>query len=98
MYTLVGESFTLRSMKNVALLQAFQAKTASLEELLIHLCKWGKPRLARMSKGWYCVLEVFVTPAGVSFDVKTEFDHKTPHDAACQCYDRLLKAIEEFTA
>ena len=84
-------------MQNVALLQAFQTKTASLDELLTHMCKWGRPRLSKMSDGWYCVIEVFVTPIGVKFDVKTDFDHKTPHGAACQCYDRLIKAIEELT-
>ena len=96
-YTLVRESFTLSPMQDVTLLKVFQAKAVSLEQLLTHMSKWGKPRLSKQDSGWYCAIEVFVTPTGVQFKVDSEFDNKTPHDASCQCYDRLIKAIVELT-
>lgn len=38
-----------------------------LEEMLLALAKYGKPRLAHDGSGWYCVVEMYVTASGVNF-------------------------------
>ena len=79
----------LPSIKN----SAFAPSNNSLEDVLIELERYGEPMLLKMKKGWLSKVEVFVTGKGTSFDVRSDY-RRTPHDAASECYDRLMLAIK----
>lgn len=67
----------------------------SLEDVLLELAKWGKPRVTMPSdKGWYSTVEVNITPIGAKFDVSSEFGMATPLAAALQCRERLLASVK----
>lgn len=69
----------------------------SLEDVLLQLAKWGKPRVTMPSdKGWYSTVEVNITPIGAKFDVASEFGMATPLAAALQCRERLLAAVKSI--
>ncbi len=65
----------------------------SLEDLLAALATFGKPRVSLQTRGWHACVEMHVSAAGVSFEVKSDFDHKTPSAAARQCAERVLAAL-----
>ena len=63
----------------------------NLEEILIYLSQFGKPRIGIYStQGWHCNVEMFVTGKGISFEIKSDFGHETPL-AAAQCCKRRLE-------
>jgi hypothetical protein len=64
-----------------------------LEAVLTGLARCGKPRLFRMSDGWYCGVEMNTTALGASFEVKSEFNHGTPLEAAAECRRRVDAAL-----
>jgi hypothetical protein len=74
----------------------FIPSKSSLEEVLLELERYGEPRVSKFKKGWYSCVEVFVTGEGISFDVKSAHTCATPHDAASECYDRLMTAIKSI--
>lgn len=74
---------------------AVAQETETLEDVLLELAKWGKPRVTMPSdKGWYSTVEVNITPIGAKFDVASEFGMATPLAAALQCRERLLAAVK----
>ena len=81
---------------NIANIEAWRIEGKTLEELLDHLCNWGHPVLHNMKGGWTCKIDVFVTPTGTEFTVRSDFNMPTSNDAAAQCYHRLIKAIREL--
>jgi len=71
------------------------ALEATLEECLIALCKYGRPRLSRHKDGWYAEIEMHVPSEGVSFSIKTSFDEKTPSSAVSLLLSRVHETIKE---
>ena len=72
--------------------------SASLEEILLSLCGVGKPRLTRLSDGWYCVVEMHVSAAGAEFKVGSDFTCPTPIAAARQCGERVSATLKQYLA
>jgi hypothetical protein len=69
----------------------------SIEDGLLNLAKYGRPRLSMLSGGcWYCVVEVFVTGDGVQFEVKSSMDDKSPIEAVVACVERLDNALRQI--
>ena len=68
----------------------------TIEVLLEYLCKFGLPRLGRHDGGWYAHVDMFVTGAGVSFEIKSGFKHKTPQIALVICAERLDNALKKL--
>lgn len=66
-----------------------------LESTMIELCSYGKPKLFKCTNGWHCWVEMNVATAGAEYSVKSEFDCATPMEAARQCRDRILMAINQ---
>jgi hypothetical protein len=66
-----------------------------LEDVLLELSKRGRPTLTITPRraGWWCYMDVTVTPIGAAFEIKSESDCKTPLEAALQCRERLMLAI-----
>lgn len=70
----------------------------SLEDVLIDLAKWGKPRVGQYGSDgtWHCSVEVSITPIGAKFEVRSDFERKSPLDAAKQCRKNLLVAVNSI--
>lgn len=69
----------------------------SLEEMLLIMVKHGKPRISQMSNGgWFSVVEMRVSSEGVNFDVQSDFNHKTPTEAAKKCLLRILETLNKY--
>ena len=68
----------------------------ALEDVLLDLSKWGNPRVGQYGTDgkWHCCVEVNVTPVGVKFEAKSDFNQKTPTDAAIQCRENLRAAVK----
>lgn len=67
----------------------------TLEDVLLELAKWGCPRLHCHRDGeWSAMVDANITPQGAKFEVRSEFNHKTPMTAALQCRERLLAAVK----
>lgn len=68
----------------------------SLEDVLVDLAKWGRPRLGQYGDdgAWHCSVDVNVAPTGVKFEAKSDFKRKTPLEAALQCRDNLRGAVK----
>lgn len=68
----------------------------TIEELLDYLCKFGLPRLGKTDKGWYAVVDMFVTGVGVSFEIKSGFGNRTPKAALIVCAERLDNTFKKL--
>lgn len=70
-----------------------------LEDVILDLARFGTPRLSMPNKkGWYCTVDVNVTPTGAKFEVRSEFDKETPIAAALECQQRLSAALAAIGA
>ncbi len=76
------------------------AQQESLEDVLLDLARWGQPRVGQYSRDgtWHCHIEVNVSPVGVKFEAKSDFQQKTPLAAALMCRKHLLDAIKTIGA
>jgi hypothetical protein len=77
--------------------QAGRPTVETLEDVLLELAKWGQPRVGQYGSnhnGWHCCVEVNVTPVGVKFEAKSDFNVPTPLAAALQCRANLLAAVK----
>lgn len=70
---------------------------ADLEQTLLRLNHYGKPRVSRMDRGWYCVVEMFVQAEGASVDIKSESNHPSPSTAAQECLDRVSAVVRDIS-
>ena len=68
-----------------------------LQDLIVYLVRYGKPRVSYISNGWVCSVEMNTNTIGTQFDVKSEFGHRTPIEAAKQCHERIQNAIKAIT-
>jgi hypothetical protein len=73
-----------------------QLNQPTLEELLMELVKYGKPRVSMLGGGWHCNVEMNTNTVGADFKCASEFDISTPTEAAKQCLERVLKAVEQY--
>lgn len=75
---------------------AIPSPGASLEDQLIALSAYGKPRISHDGGGWYCAIDMYVSAAGVDFKVASDFSRPSPRSAAEQCAERLRKTLAEL--
>ncbi len=71
------------------------ATAVTLEQLLAKMQEHGRPSLGIYGSagGWHCSVNMHVPSAGVSFEVKSSFDHSTPLSAARECVERMAIAL-----
>jgi len=68
-----------------------------LEGLLLTIAKHGKVRLNQFADGtWVCTCEMRVNSAGVTFEIKSDFNHKTPTEAAMLCLFRITETLAKY--
>lgn len=68
----------------------------TLEKTLIDLSRYGNPRVSRLDSGWHASIDMHVNATGAKFEVRSEFGHKTPIDAANECADRVKAIMSGF--
>lgn len=75
---------------------AAAAPQESLEDVLLDLAKWGKPKVGQYGTDgtWQCSIDVNVTPTGVRFEARSDFKQVTPLAAALMCRKNLLDAVK----
>lgn len=72
-------------------------KDKGLEGLLIMIAKHGKASLWQLPNGsWSCRSEMRVNCVGVTFEIKSDFDHKTPTEAARLCLFRITETLAKY--
>jgi hypothetical protein len=69
---------------------------ASLEDILMRLAQFGKPRVSRFNSGWYCAVDMHVATLGTSIEIKSDFSLKTPGEAVRQCEERLKEMLAKL--
>lgn len=69
-----------------------------LEPALEELRKYGKPRLSFIGENWLCSVDMHVSGAGSSFEVKSDFKQLTPMDAVRQCRSRIIETLRLYKA
>ena len=76
----------------------YQADQPTLEELLMELKHYGKPRVGMYGDDgcWHCNIEMNTNTVGADFKCSSDFKMPTPTDAAKQCLERVLKAVEQY--
>jgi hypothetical protein len=73
-----------------------QLNQPTLEELLMELVKYGKPRVSMIGDGWHSNVEMNTNTVGADFKCASDFNMSTPTAAAKQCLERVLKAVEQY--
>ena len=77
---------------------AFRLNDATLEELLQELFRYGKPRVGVYGSDglWHCTVEMNTNTVGADFKCSSNFDLPNPTEAAKQCLERVIKAVEQY--
>jgi hypothetical protein len=79
---------------------AFKVADADLEQLLLELKKYGKPKVGMYGSGnddtWNCSVDMNTETVGADFKCRSDFSMPTPTLAAKQCLERVLKAVEQY--
>ena len=85
-------------MNNVVSYSSFKKSSEyGIEEGLMKLCEYGKPRLASQGNGeWYCAIEMYVQGKGVDFKIASDFGCKSPQASISECIERLQKALKDL--
>lgn len=76
--------------------EATRVHDMPLEELMVYMIRYGKPRISYLDGGWYCKVEMNTNTSGTQFDVASEFSHKDPSTAARQCHERIIAALKQL--
>lgn len=74
--------------------EAQRVAQMELEEFMVYLIRYGKPRLSYLDGGWYCKVEMNTNTKGTQFDVASEFNQPTPLHAVRMCNERIEGAMK----
>lgn len=69
-----------------------------IASVLERLSKYGDPTLTKISRGWWCYIDIHVTAVGAKFEIKSESDHKSPAHAALECESRMMTSLRSIGA
>lgn len=86
--------FNLAKKPDVIQERARLLEQMDLEELMVYMIRYGKPRLSLHDGGWYCKVEMNTNTKGTQFDVASEFNQPTPLHAARMCNERIENAMK----
>lgn len=74
------------------------AEREDLNDLLLEMCRYGKPSVGMLNLGWACSVDMHVAAVGTNFRVESDFGHQTPIAAAKQCHARILATVKQLEA
>ena len=81
-------------VKSPEVSEATRLEQMTLEELMMYMVRYGRPRLSLHDGGWYCKVEMNTNAKGTQFDVASEFNQPTPLHAARMCHERIITALK----
>lgn len=68
-----------------------------LEGILLKIAEHGKLSLWQLPNGSFsCRCEMRVNSVGVTFEIKSDFNHKTPTEAAMLCLFRITETLAKY--
>lgn len=73
-------------------------KPETLDDALLDMCRYGQPKLSMMDSGWHCWIKMHVASQGATFEIKSEFGHKSPRAAVDECRARIRATIAQLGA
>ena len=84
--------------KVTPIIEATKIQDLSLQELLMELKKYGKPKVGMYGNDdtWHCTIDMNTNTVGAEFKCRSDFNHTTPIEATKQCLDRVIKAVEQY--
>lgn len=74
------------------------ATPAGFEERLEWLCRFGKPRISRVSDGWFASIDMNTNTTGAEFKVTSDLGHATPSAALNIMIQRMLETLVKLGA
>jgi len=83
----------------MGLLTAIKRESATLQTLddaLADMCRYGQPKLSMMDGGWHCWIKMHVASQGATFEIKSEFGHKSPRAAVDECLARIRATVAQL--
>ena len=69
----------------------------NLSEILIEMLQYGHPRLAHLSTGWHCCVNMNTNTEGTKFEIMSEFGMSSPLEATKQCHERIISTLQNLT-
>lgn len=78
------------------LVKSSQTAPQTLDDVLQEMCRYGQPKLSMMDSGWHCWIKMHVASKGATFEIKSEFGHKSPRAATDECYERIVSTIRNI--
>ena len=66
---------------------------SGIEDRLIWLCRFGEPRVLKMSGGWHACIEMNTNTTGSKFEVRTDFNCGSPYESIDQLISRMCEAL-----
>lgn len=92
-----GLPFLIMEYKDIIRSEEPIINTMDLEDMVLMLCSVGRPNVYCSKSGDFKVsVEMFVSAKGASFDIGSEFGHKTPKSAAMECIERVRIALKDI--
>ena len=70
---------------------------ADVGSMLTALQSYGKPHLFLGRSGWNASVGMHVSSKGASFDIKSEYDHKTPGEACVELVKRVEATLADLS-
>ena len=68
-----------------------------LNELLLQFQQRGLPQLHCFNDGtWTCLIKIHTAAPGTSFEIKSDYTHRSPLEAALQCQERMIEALSKL--
>ena len=87
-------------MNDISVVSSKQFKPTveyGIEDGMLKLCEYGKPRLTSFGNGrWHCAIDVFCNGKGVEFKIASEFGEPSMVDAVRSCISRLHDALKSL--
>lgn len=80
--------------------EAKSIQSEKLEDILMELLKYGQPKVGVYGSDmtWACSIDMNTNTTGSDFKIRSDWDHKTPLEAAKLCRDRVITAVAVYKA
>lgn len=75
--------------------QGIDPEKLELEPLLVEMCRFGKPAISRMDKGWWVRCDMHVAAEGTTFKIESDI-LPSLLTASRQCMDRIQKTLAQY--
>lgn len=71
-------------------------RSMSVEEMLIWLLKYGKPKVIFYGKGWGAQVDMYVNTRGTEFKISSGIEEPDPKTALIYTIERLAETLHQL--